>query len=203
MRRDSRTWIWVLIFSALGALLNRIRGGGWNDLSGKKLWYPLFLGSIGLFFGLPWWSVLVLAPLWYLGQQIYGWGSYFGCAIYGVEGDIDEDCKWINKLCWKWEEADRHFLYGITTLWCRGIVWNLPPVLGLQFLLGGRWDQLVFTFITPMLFGLGTYCMGRLFGCGTGEGQDCSKTAWNWSEVLWGFIQTAGWIGLFIGKEIG
>ena len=193
MRKDSRTWIWATIFSILGALLNRIRGGGWNDLWGKKIWYPLMLGTLGLFYGLPWWSVLVLAPLWYLGQQIYGWGNYFGCAIYGAEGDMNEDSKWINKICWGLEEKGKHFAYGVCTLWIRGAVWNLFPVLGLQLLAGGNESQIAFVAVISLFFGLIPYVLGRAMDCGTGINDNHSKTPWNISEILWGFLQTGGW----------
>ena len=63
----------VLGLITLGALLNRIRGGLW-DIWNKKLWYPLFLGFITLAFGLPWWMGLIISLLFFLGQQIWGWG---------------------------------------------------------------------------------------------------------------------------------
>ena len=186
----------VLGLVLLGALLNRIRGGLW-DIWNKKLWYPLFLGFITLAFGLPWWMGLTLALLFFLGQQIYGWGSYFGCAIWGKDKDENEDCKWINKLCHKWNGRK----YGITTLWVRASVWNLFPAVGL---LGWAWiggncnlafilSLSAFILFLPAFFGLIPASLGLAGGYDTKDGP-WDKKAWNWSEVLWGGVQTAGWL---------
>lgn len=192
-------WLVALLLATLGGLLNRIRGGLW-EVWNKKLWYPIFLGALGLGYGLPWWSVFVLTPLWYLGQQIYGWGNYFGCAIYGKAPDIHEDCYWINVICWPL--SGKPFKYGICTLWIRGAVWNLPPVLGLQLLAGGTFNQLCFVFILSAFFGLVPYVLGRAFGCGLGPNDDHSKDAWNLSECVWGFLQTLGWIWVLEGVRL-
>ena len=204
LKKDSRTWIWKWIIIALGALLNRIRGGLW-DIWNKKLWYPLFLGTIGCLYGLPWWMALILATLWYLGQQIYGWGNYFGCAIWGKDKDENEDCWWINKLCHKWNGRK----YGVATLWIRGAVWNIFPATGLLIwvLWGGRGfnsslieSLIAFTFLLPAFFGLIPACLGLAGGYDTEDGP-WDKNAWNWSEVLWGGLQTAGW--LWVLEKIG
>lgn len=195
--KDNR-W-WIILFAFLGGLLNRIRGGLW-DVWNKKLWYPLFLGLLVLGYGLPWWSVLVLAALWYLGQQIYGWGNYFGAAIFGKKPDKNEDCKWINAICWSL--ADKPFKYGIVTLWLRGIVWNGCAGLGLMFLAGMNERILVFVGLLSVFFGLVPYVLGRAFGCGLGPNDDHSKDAWNLSEILWGVLQTTGWCWVLEGAGI-
>ena len=180
----------------LGALLNRIRGGLW-DIWNKKLWYPLFLGFLACPFGLPWWMGLILSLLFFLGQQIYGWGSYFGCAIWGKDKDENEDCKWINKLCNKWNGRK----YGIATLWLRGAVWNLAPSAGLlgwawvggSFNLSLSFTLATFALLLPVFFGLIPASLGLAGGYDIKNGP-WDKNAWNWSEVLWGGVQTAGWL---------
>ena len=199
IENDKWAWIVALLAGALGGLLNRIRGGLW-EVWNKKMWYPLFLGALGLGYGLPWWTVLVLAGLWYLGQQIYGWGNYFGCAIFGAKPDKNEDCKWINALCWSL--SGKPFKYGIVTLWLRGIVWNGCAGLGLTFLAGMSERLWVFICLLPAFFGLVPYGLGRAFGCGLGPNDDHSKDAWNLSECVWGFLQTLGWCWVLEGVRL-
>lgn len=95
----------LLIFQILsilcGAILYRIRGGGFGDIPNNKIYFPIF---IGILYGiLSQWSIEYIINGFaaaYIAQQIVGWGAYRGALVNGspIDPDKDQECKIIDDI---------------------------------------------------------------------------------------------------------
>lgn len=161
-----RAWLGI---GALGALLNRIRGG-LLDIPGGKIIYAAW---IGLLVG-NWWAGL---DCW-LGAQICGWGAYAGAACTGV-GKTGGDSKIIDWAI-QWTK-DRPYLWGALGMSLRGMLWMLCLVWLNPWLV-----------LLGISMGLIYVSWGLVF---KNTKWRYTKLAWNLSEWTWGFVQSLGvWI---------
>ena len=94
----------ILIFQILatlcGAILYRIRGGGFGDIPNNKIYFPIF---IGILYGiLSNWSIEYIINGFaaaYIAQQITGWGTYRSALVSGsTDYRVEEECPMIDDI---------------------------------------------------------------------------------------------------------
>lgn len=197
--------ITALIFTLLGALTFRIRGGLRIPHTDKKFplnkwWFAVFLALATCF--LRGWSVntfVVMLIAARLSTQLYGWGEYVSCVLGGSEPYPERsDCDLVDSIVdslritinardikiWKftlyipqinWKLSDYPVAWGFVGLSLRGLI--------LSFIIGLALNSIPF-----MLCGL---AMGTVYWLG---GYTCrhiyndDKSGWKISEWYWGAV---------------
>jgi len=177
---EVKMWIVKILLLAMGAFLNRVRGGLF-DFSGNKLLFPLFLSFVGTTPG----AMLCIFIAAYVGQQ-FGWGTYIG-ALYGSRPEqaevpqIDEIVNSV-KITLKGKTtylSEYPRVWGFVALLLRGLMWS--------FLIG-----LAVQNVRIMLCGvLMPFCYALTGMADSFIVKKGGKTAWNLGEWLWGAVLTA------------
>lgn len=165
----------ILIFSAIGSISNRIRGGGVINIKGNKLLNDLIFGISVLIFN---WLITkdfnfrlaVFAGLAMGIGRSFAWGSYIGAIVSGEakpRGDVQKIDDLFNWL------LNQPRLWGVFTLGARGLLWTVP--LGLAF------NNLL---IMPVGAAMGIVYWLAYITCNALK----LKNAWELGEWYWGFV---------------
>ena len=191
-----------LLIACIGAIMNRVRGGGLTNLAWKQnwanegdetFWKKFSKHSNDVTFGLiftyliDWFNppiFLILTLSMWLGRS-FGWGRYIGGLIEKKVID-DEEIKWIDDLVLSKEDCA--ILRNIAALSLRGLIWSLLIGVGFLIISGLNISNipLSFLWIIPvgLLMGFTYYITVTL----SGKFLDNRGKGWGLGEVLFGFI---------------
>ena len=182
-----------LIYSLLGALTFRIRGGLRIPHTDKKFplnkwWFAVFF-ALGACFLKGWHIDLGLTCLiaGYMCTAISGWGSYIGALYSGKVSDDTDDLNitaFVKDVVFgkilKKDYKEYGKLYGFITLSLRG---------GLTtFLLGLALNSVLYMFVGLLqgtVYWLGGWTCRHVY--------DDGKNGWRWAEIFWGMV-----LGIFL-----
>ena len=126
----------LVVFAALAAFINPIRGGLLSPLPGGRI---LMGGLVWFAHSLPVGAAVAFG--WYL-WAVLGWGLYFA-ATNGEWREGEVEIKWIDKIglrLFPFVTSARdasNFKRGAFCFGLRGLVMSLPMFLALAYLLGG------------------------------------------------------------------
>lgn len=190
----------MIIIALLGALLNRVRGGGLTDLVWKyniaherdeTFWKKFSKHSNDIVFGLVFsfligfnfWAFLILVVSMWIGRS-WGWGRYIGGIIEEKVRD-EQEVEWIDNLVLN--EDNYPILRNTIALSFRGLMWSLCIVFGFSIIASAGLTPLSLSFILIAPVGLlmgPTYLftikiLDQKFNLGSG---------WGLGEILFGFI---------------
>ena len=195
----------ILIKAALGALMNRIRGGGLTDFVWKyniadegdeTFWKSFSKISNDLVFALTFCFILLhsfdigLVVILYLFMWIgrsFGWGTYIAGIIEKKVRD-EEEIKWIDKLVLN--KTDYPVLRNTFALCFRGLMWGVSIAFGFGIAIVSRYEIPLSTlFIIPISFLMGpAYLLASIIGEYFGD----RGRGWQLGEILYGFLLWGG-----------
>ena len=174
------------IFIVLGSFLNRVRGGLFENLKFNKIFFPIFVGCLGLISEASIASFLSKFIAGYVGQQIAGWGAYVGSLTTGAKpseecsliDDLINECR-ITLLGKVFYLKDFPRTWGFCGLLLRGLLWSY--IVGTAF---NSIPVMVSGVLMPVCYLIPTLILWH-----TSHNQD--KTAWNLGEWIWGAVLTS------------
>lgn len=192
-----------LIIAIVGAVMNRVRGGGLTTLAWEQNWtnegkeHPTkSIGKIGndvifsLMFVLPLFSgvtvnsclgfAILFFAMW-TGRS-FGWGTYIGGMIEKkVTGE--EEIIWIDKLVLN--KTDHPVLRNMAALSLRGLMWSVSLVVGFTILKSFVYIPFTYLFILPIGLLMGPVYLLAMKISEQGKGRGFG---WSLGEIFWGFV---------------
>ena len=177
--------VMIYLLSALSAFLWRVRGGLFERVPLKKIWYALFLGVCGYIYFHNFEKAAVGAIACYASYQLYGWGLYVGRLLEGGQLNPNlvqyRECELIDDLLYSLHitlKGEKIYLY------------NYPKWFGF---FGVTLTGLIITFIWGLYFGslsmmVAGLAMGVCYWIGglLEKLYPLGKAGWNWGEWIFG-----------------
>ncbi len=168
-----------ILWMAVGALLNRVRGGLF-DFSGNKLLFPLFLALFARDIE----TTICVFVAAYVGQQ-FGWGTYIG-ALFGAapsQAEVPQIDEIVNSVRITLHGkvvylSEYPRIWGFAALGLRGLMWSFFIGLAVRSI-----PVMLCGVLMPLCYLFGEALDRLLFKRG-------GKTAWNLGEWLWGAVLT-------------